>query len=144
MAIQTLFTAHATSTGGRNGHAQADDGLISVDLSVPKAMGGPGKPHTTTPEHLFATGYAACLGGAIDYQANQLKLKPASVTVKPSVSIGKDDKDGGFGLAIVMDVEVAGLSSEDAEKMVQAGHAFCPYSKAVKGNVDVTVNVEIV
>ncbi len=143
MSIQTLFTAHATSTGGRNGHAQADDGLVSVDLSVPKAMGGPGKPNTTTPEHLFAAGYAACFGGACDYQANQLKLHPTSIEVKPSVSIGKDT-DGGFGLAVVMDVNVAGLSQEDAEKVVAAGHAFCPYSKAIKGNVDVTVNVHAV
>ena len=143
MSIQTLFTAHATSTGGRNGHSQADDGLISVDLSVPKAMGGPGKPHTTTPEHLFAAGYAACFGGACDYQANQLKLHPSSLEVKPSVSIGKDT-DGGFGLAVVLDVNVGGLSQEDAEKVVAAGHAFCPYSKAIKGNVDVTVNVHAV
>ncbi len=143
MAIETLFTAHATSTGGRNGHSEADDGLISVDLSVPKAMGGPGKPNTTTPEHLFAAGYAACLGGAIDFQAHQLKLKPSSLTVKPAVSIGKAD-DGGFGLAVAMDVEVGGLSEEDAKKIVEAGHAFCPYSKAVKGNVDVTLNVKTV
>ena len=143
MSIETLFTAHATSTGGRNGHAQADDNLISVDLSVPKAMGGPGKPHTTTPEHLFAAGYAACFGGACDYQANQLKLHPSSIEVKPAVSIGKDT-DGGFGLAVVLDVNVGGLSQEDAEKVVAAGHAFCPYSKAIKGNVDVTVNVHAV
>ena len=143
MAIQTLFTAHASSEGGRNGHAQADDGLISVDLSVPKAMGGPGKEHTTTPEHLFATGYAACLGGAIDFQAKQLKVPVESLKVTSSVSIGKSD-DGGFGLAVVMDIEVAGVSQEDAEKVVHAGHAFCPYSKAIKGNVDVTVNAKAV
>ena len=143
MSIQTLFTAHATATGGRNGHTQADDGLISVDLSVPKAMGGPGKPHTTTPEHLFAAGYAACFGGAVDFQANHLKLHPSSLEVKPSVSIGKSD-DGGFGLTVVLDVNVGGLSQEEAEKVVAAGHAFCPYSKALKGNVDVTVNVHAV
>ena len=141
MPVQPLFTAHATSTGGRNGHTSADDGLISVDLSVPKAMGGPGKPNTTTPEHLFAAGYAACLGGAIDYQANQLKLKPTSLEVKPGVTIGKSD-DGGFGLAVELDVTVGGLSEEDAKKIVEAGHAFCPYSKAIKGNVDVTLNVK--
>ena len=143
MPVQPLFTAHATSTGGRNGHAQADDGLINVDLSVPKAMGGPGKPGTTTPEHLFAAGYAACLGGAIDYQANQLKLRPSSLEVKPGVTIGKSD-DGGFGLAVALDVTVGGLSEEDAKKIVEAGHAFCPYSKAIKGNVDVTLNVTTV
>ena len=143
MPVQPLFTAHATSTGGRNGHTQADDGLISVDLSVPKAMGGPGKPNTTTPEHLFAAGYAACLGGAIDYQANHLKLRPSSLEVTPGVTIGKSD-DGGFGLAVELDVKVGGLSEEDAKKIVEAGHAFCPYSKAIKGNVDVKLNVTTV
>ncbi len=143
MPVQPLFTAHATSTGGRNGHSQADDGLISVDLSVPKAMGGPGKEHTTTPEHLFAAGYAACLGGAIDYQAHQLKLRPSSLEVKPAVTIGKSD-DGGFGLAVALEVLVGGLSAEDAKKIVEAGHAFCPYSKAIKGNVDVTLDVKTV
>ncbi len=64
-----LFTAVATATGGRNGHSAAEDGSVAVDLSVPKAMGGPGKPNTTTPEHLFATGYAACFGGALDFDA---------------------------------------------------------------------------
>ncbi len=96
MPIKTLFTAHATATGGRNGHAQADDGLVSVDLSVPKAMGGPGKPDTTTPEHLFAAGYAACLGGAIEHQARVLKIPAKSVDVKSNVSIGNSE-DGGFG-----------------------------------------------
>ena len=143
MAIKTLFTAHATAEGGRNGHAQADDGLISVDLSVPKAMGGPGKPNTTTPEHLFAAGYAACLGGAIDYQAKQLKVPVTNIVVKPAVSIGQSD-DGGFGLAVEMEVEVAGVSQEDAQKVVDAGHAFCPYSKAIKGNVDVSVTAKAV
>ncbi|HUI60073.1 MAG TPA: organic hydroperoxide resistance protein, partial [Steroidobacteraceae bacterium] len=82
MNIKPLFTAVATATGGRNGHSAAQDGSVSVDLSVPKAMGGPGRPNTTTPEHLFATGYAACFGGALDYVAVQRKrdAKNASVT----------------------------------------------------------------
>src|SRR5581483_12302006 len=65
--IKPLFTATATAVGGRNGHTEASDGLVSVDLSVPKEMGGSGKPGTGTPEHLFAAGYAACYGGAIDF-----------------------------------------------------------------------------
>lgn len=67
--IKPVFTATATAKGGRNGHTAADDGSVSVDLSVPKAMGGPGKPNTSTPEHLFAAGYAACFGGALDFIA---------------------------------------------------------------------------
>ncbi len=138
MPIKSLFTARATATGGRNGHAKADDGLINVDLSVPKAMGGPSKPNTTTPEHLFAVGYAACLGGAIEHQARVLKVPATSVDVKSAVSIGQSE-DNGFGLAVDLDVTVHGVTQEDAEKVVEAGHAFCPYSKAIKGNVDVTI-----
>jgi Ohr subfamily peroxiredoxin len=72
-SIKPVFTAVASVTGGRNGHAEAEDHSVSVNLSVPKAMGGPGKPGATTPEHLFAAGYAACFGGAIDYVATQQK-----------------------------------------------------------------------
>ena len=72
-SIKPLFTATATATGGRNGHTEAADGSVKADLSVPKAMGGPGKPNTTTPEHLFAAGYAACFGGALDFVGKQHK-----------------------------------------------------------------------
>ena len=140
--VNVLHTSTGTSQGGRNGHTKSGDGLIDVNLSVPKDMGGPGKPNTSTPEDLFAAGYAACLGGAIDYMANQLKLKPASVEVRTSVGIGKDAT--GFGLKVDHDVHVAGLSQADAEKIVKAGHEFCPYSKAVKGNVDVNVKTTVV
>ena len=139
---QVLHTSHGTSQGGRNGHTQSGDGMVSVALSVPKGMGGPGKPNTSTPEDLFAAGYSACLGGAIDYMATQMKLKPASVEVLTAVGIGKDAT--GFGLKVDHEVRVAGLSKEDAEKIVEAGHKFCPYSKAVKGNVDVTVKTTVV
>jgi Ohr subfamily peroxiredoxin len=143
MALKVLYTTHGTADGGRNGHTQSEDGIVSVDLSVPKSMGGPGKLGTTTPEDLFAAGYAACFGGACDFMAHQLKLKPTSIVVTSSVSIGQTD-EGGFGLAAGMDVKVGGLSQEDAEKVVAAGHAFCPYSKAIKGNVEVTIKVTAV
>jgi osmotically inducible protein OsmC len=139
---QLLHTSHGTSKGGRNGHTQSGDGMINVDLSVPKDMGGPGKPNTSTPEDLFAAGYSACLGGAIDYMATQMKLKPASVEVLTAVGIGKDAT--GFGLKVDHEVKVAGLSKEDAEKIVEAGHKFCPYSKAIRGNVDVTIKTTVV
>ena len=71
--IKPLFTATATASGGRNGHTESNDGMVKVDLSVPKAMGGPGKPGTATPEHLFAAGYAACFGGGLDFVAKQHK-----------------------------------------------------------------------
>jgi osmotically inducible protein OsmC len=142
MTVKVLHTSHATAEGGRNGRTRSGDGQVDVNLSVPKDMGGPGKPDTTTPEDLFAAGYAACLGGAIDYMANQLKIKPASVEVRTAAGIGQDSA-GGFGLRVDHEVHVAGLSREDAEKIVQAGHDFCPYSKAVKGNIEVTVRTVV-
>jgi organic hydroperoxide reductase OsmC/OhrA len=75
--IQPLFTATATSVGGRNGHTESSGHIVSADLSVPKAMGGPGKPGTATPEHLFAAGYAACFGGALDFVGKQHKQDAA-------------------------------------------------------------------
>ena len=67
--FESKYTAHATATGGRSGHTRSDDGVIEANLSVPKELGGPGKPGTATPEHLFAAGYAACFGGALDFIA---------------------------------------------------------------------------
>ena len=74
-SVKVLATAHASAVGGRNGHSETPDRLISVDLSVPKEMGGPGKPGTVTPEHLFAAGYAACFGGAIEFVAQLPKTE---------------------------------------------------------------------
>src|SRR5215831_21071345 len=99
MSVNVLVTAHATSVGGRNGHTQSDDGLVSVDLSVPKEMGGPGKPNTTTPEHLFAAGYAACFGSAAEFVGRQMKLNASRIEVKAAVGIGPRD-EGGFGLQV--------------------------------------------
>ena len=140
MTIKVLFTAHATATGGRNGHTQADDGLVSVDLSIPKSMGGPGRAHTSTPEHLFAAGYAACFGSACEYAARQLKLAPKSITVNSAVGIG-EAPDGGFGLTVALDVQLDGVSHADAEKIVAAGHQVCPYSRAIRNNVEVKLTV---
>ncbi len=143
MLTKILSTAHATATGGRNGHAKSDDGLIDVDLSVPKSMGGPGKPNTTTPEHLFAAGYSACFGGACEHMGNQLKLVAKSFEVAAEVNLGLV-QGGAFGLTVTLKVKVTGLSQADAQKVVQAGHELCPYSNAIKGNVPVEIIVTAV
>src|SRR5688572_3762615 len=102
--IKALFTATATATGGRNGRTETSDSLIATDLSVPKEMGGPGKPGTATPEHLFAAGYAACFGGALDFVAKQRKRDASKARITCAVSIGPRD-GGGFGLAVKLTVE---------------------------------------
>jgi len=143
MSIKVLVTAHATSIGGRNGHTQSDDGIVSVDLSVPKAMGGPGKPGTSTPEHLFAAGYAACFGSAAEFVGRQLKLNPSNIEIKAAVSIGPREA-GGFGLKVDLVANVAGLSQADAEKVIHAADQVCPYSNAIRGNVEVGITVNAV
>jgi osmotically inducible protein OsmC len=140
-AIKPLFTATATATGGRNGHTQSSDGVVSADLSVPKAMGGPGKPGTATPEHLFAAGYAACFGGALDFVGKQHKKNAAGATVTCAVSIGPRDA-GGFGIAVKMKVEDRSLAQADLAALVKEAHEkICPYSHATRNNVDVQFEV---
>ena len=138
-AIKSLFTASATCTGGRNGHSQADDGSVSVDLSVPKAMGGPGKPNTTTPEHLFAAGYAACFGGALDFVGKQQKKNAAEATITCAVSIGPRDL-GGFGIAVKV-VDKSLPQAELAAPAKEAHEKICPYSHATRNNVPVDLEV---
>jgi lipoyl-dependent peroxiredoxin len=139
--INPLFTATATATGGRNGHTESSDGMVKADLSVPKAMGGPGKPGTATPEHLFAAGYAACFGGAVDFVAKQQKKSAAGATVTCSVSVGPRNK-GGFGLAVKLHVEDKSLPQRELESLVNEAHEkICPYSHATRGNVPVALEV---
>jgi lipoyl-dependent peroxiredoxin len=135
--IKPLYTAHATATGGRNGHTSADDGGVDANLSVPKEMGGPGKPGTATPEHLFAAGYAACFGGALDYVAKQHKKDASKAIVKCAVTIGPRDA-GGFGLAVALDVTDTSLPQAELQSFVDEAHEkICPYSHATRNNVDV-------
>lgn len=142
MSIKPLFTAHATATGGRNGSSHADDGTVSVTLSVPKEMGGPGKSGTTTPEHLFATGYAACFGGALDFIAKQHKKDASGATVTCAVTIGPRDA-GGFGLAVKLHVADKSLPQAELQSFADEAHEkICPYSHATRNNVDVAVTVE--
>jgi osmotically inducible protein OsmC len=139
--IKPLFTATATTRGGRNGRAAADDGSINVELSVPQEMGGPGRAGTTTPEHLFAAGYSACFGGALDYIAKQHKRDASKAIVTCAVSIGP--REGiGFGIAVKMRVEDPSLPQKDLQAFVDETHKkICPYSHATRGNVPVIIEV---
>ena len=140
--IKPLVTATASCVGGRNGHSQTTDGSVSVDLSVRKEMGGPGTPGTTTPEHLFAAGYAACFGGALDFVAKSHKKDASKAKVTCAVSIGPREA-GGFGLAVKMDISDPSLPTAELRQFVQEAHEkICPYSHATRGNVDVKIEVK--
>jgi lipoyl-dependent peroxiredoxin len=140
--IKPLVTATAVSTGGRNGHTETTDHSVSVNLSVRKEMGGPGLPNTTTPEHLFAAGYAACFGGALEFVANQKKQDVKGTTITCSTSIGPRE-GGGFGIAVKMHVKVPTLPVEQAKALADETHEkICPYSHATRGNIEFVLEVE--
>jgi lipoyl-dependent peroxiredoxin len=140
-SIKPLFTATATAIGGRNGHTETSDGTIKADLSVPKEMGGRGKPGAATPEHLFAAGYAACFGGALDFVAKRQKRDATNAKITTAVSIGPREA-GGFGLAVKMRVEDPSIAQAELAALVREAHdKICPYSHATRGNVDVAFEV---
>ncbi len=139
--IKPLYTATATATGGRNGHTESSDGMVKADLSVPKEMGGPGKPGTATPEHLFAAGYAACFGGALDFIGKQHKKDATKAKITSAVSIGPRE-GGGFGISVRMRVEDRSLPQAELAALAKEAHEkICPYSHATRGNVDVQFEI---
>jgi len=138
--MDALYTAAATATG-REGRAVSSDGQLDLPLAFPQSLGGDGKG--TNPEQLFAAGYAACFASALGAVARQAKVDTKDVTVTAEVSIGKDDADGGFRLAVLLRVELPEhLENEAGRKLVEQAHAFCPYSKATRGNLPVELVVE--
>ncbi|RAO75401.1 organic hydroperoxide resistance protein [Dyella jiangningensis] len=135
-----LYTATATVTGGREGHAKSGDGVLDLQLVVPKGLGGPGGAGSN-PEQLFAAGYAACFEGAVRFVARQkgVTLKDASVTAH--VGIGPREPTG-FGIAVKLDVSLPGIDRAVAQDLVDTAHNdICPYSHATRGNVDVQITL---
>ena len=140
--IKPLYTATATAVGGRNGHTETSDGIVKANLSVPKELGGPGQPGKATPEHLFAAGYAACFGGALDFVAKQQKRDASKARITSAVTLGPRE-GGGFGIAVKMTVEDQNLPQAELEGLVREAHEkICPYSHATRGNVQVDFVVE--
>jgi osmotically inducible protein OsmC len=134
-----LYTAHATSTGGRTGTSKSDDGRLALNLSTPKELGGDGGPGTN-PEQLFAAGYSACFIGAMKAVAAKQKIAlPADVSITADVGIGPIP--AGFGIQVAMAITIPGFSRGDAEALVAAAHQVCPYSNATRGNIDVTLTI---
>ena len=137
MNVAYTATAHATGDG-RNGHARSEDGILDIDMRVPKEMGGPGG--AANPEMLFAAGYAACFHSALKVVARQEKVGVDGSEVAASVGIGPLD-NGGFGLTVELRVSVPDLDRDTAEKLVARAHEVCPYSNATRGNIPVTLTV---
>lgn len=136
-----LFTTSASAVGGRHGTIKSDDGLLDIKLAIPKSMGGKGG--ATNPEQLFAGGYAACFENAILFTANQkrkLRLPEKAVEVTNVVSL-VPKQPGQFNIAVDMKVTIEGLGQKEAEDLVAEADQTCPYSNAIRGNVDKAVDV---
>jgi Ohr subfamily peroxiredoxin len=136
---KTLYVAHATATGGRDGRAVSSDEQLSVALATPRELGGAGGAGTN-PEQLFAAGYAACFIGALKFVAAKEKVAlPAETAIAADVGIGP--LPTGFGIEVTLNVSVPGLARELVEALVEKAHVVCPYSNATRGNIDVTLNI---
>jgi Ohr subfamily peroxiredoxin len=135
-----LYTATATASGGRDGSARTDDGVLDVALTTPRALGGPGTAGATNPEQLFAAGYAACFDSALRFVARSQGVTVTESAVTAEVGIGPNTT-GGFGLAVALTVSLPGLERDAAQKLVETAHQVCPYSNATRGNIAVKLAV---
>jgi osmotically inducible protein OsmC len=138
--MPAVYTASATATGdGRNGHVRSVDGVLDLDLAVPKEMGGPGGA-LSNPEELFAAGYAACFHSALKGVARAKKITLADTAITVDVGVGPNGQ-GGYGLTISIEAELPGLDETTARDVLEAAHQVCPYSNATRGNVDVQLSL---
>ncbi len=136
--MKPMYEAHASVTGGRNGHVKTDDGIIDLQLAMPKSMGGPGGA-AANPEQLFACGYAACFDGALNLVASKDGVKLKGTQIDATVGLGKDD-GGNLTLAVKLEATIPDIPRDQAQAFLEKAHQVCPYSRATRGNI----NVELV
>ena len=143
MSIDVVYTAESTATrGGRDGHVKSTDGKIDLDTRPPKEMGGSGEG--VNPELLFSAGYAACFLGALRLVAKDDKVALDDASgITAQVGIGKD-ADGGFGLTAKLIGYLPGLEQAVADDLMEKAHGVCPYSKATRGNIEVTLAAKVI
>lgn len=133
---KVLYTAKTHTTGGRDGgSSRSSDGRLDIKLSVP---GSPGSG--TNPEQLFAAGWSACFEGAMGLVARQMKIAlPADAAIDAEVDLNL--ANGAYFLRVRFNVSLPGLDRATAQALVDGAHQTCPYSKATRGNIDVTFNL---
>ena len=142
MSIEVVYTAESTATGGgRDGHVKSSDNRIDLETRPPKEAGGSGDG--TNPEQLFSAGYAACFLGALRLVARNDKVDLDDATgVTAQVGFGKDP-DGGFGINAHLIGYLPGLEQGAADELMNKAHQVCPYSKATRGNIDVSLSAKV-
>jgi lipoyl-dependent peroxiredoxin len=138
--VAAIYTAEATAVGGREGRVRSTDGALELDLAIPKELGGPGG-RATNPEQLFAAGYAACFENALRHAARQRKLPLGQASVTARVGIGPDGS-GGYGLTVELHARLPEQDAGTAQQLVETADRMCPYSNAIRGNVEVAVVID--
>lgn len=141
--MEKMYTATATVVGGRNGHIKSADGILDLDVRVPKEMGGEPDVRATNPEELFAAGYSSCFNQAVMAVGRHMRLDLDKAEVTVSVSIGKDTDGRTFKLSAEITGKFFGITKEQADKVMHDAHMMCPYSKATRGNIDVTLHSQL-
>tara|TARA_R100001369_G_scaffold954_4_gene3226 strand:+ start:100696 stop:101121 length:426 start_codon:yes stop_codon:yes gene_type:complete len=137
--MKTLYKAKVTTSGGREGHVKSDDGILDMRVSMPKGMGGKGENYTN-PEQLFAAGYSSCFGSALQVVAKKHKVDLGDFSVTATVKLGTAE-DGNLLLGVILDSYIPGVDVETGEKLVNDAHEICPYSRATRDNINVTLNL---
>jgi lipoyl-dependent peroxiredoxin len=142
MSIEVVYTAESTATGGgRDGHVKSSDNKIDLDTRPPKEAGGSGEG--VNPELLFSAGFAACFLGALRLVAKNDDVKLDDATgVTAQIGFGKDS-EGGFGLTANLIGYLPGLEQGVADDLMNKAHQVCPYSKATRGNIDVSLSSKV-
>ena len=138
--MKTLYTTSVTAKGGRNGQVKSENGILDLEVRMPKALGGT-SDEFTNPEMLFAAGYAACFDSALNLIISKSKIETGETSVTAQVSIGQN-QDGGFGLAAELEVNIPGVSVEQAQELTEKAHQICPYSNATRSNMEVKLTVK--
>lgn len=134
-----MYTSSVTAKGGRNGHVKSENGIVDLEVRMPKALGG-ANDDFANPEMLFAAGYSACFDSALNRVIMLSKTKTGETSVTAKVSIGQIE-NGGFGLAVELDVNIPGVSLEEAQELTEKAHQICPYSNATRNNIEVKLSV---
>jgi len=137
--MKTLYKIGATAKGGRNGSVKSDNGILDLEVRMPKGLGGANDDYAN-PEMLFAAGYAACFDSALNLIIKQGKIETGETTVNANVSIGQLE-NGGFGLAASLHANIPGVTLEEAQSLIEKAHQICPYSNATRGNIEVILTV---
>ncbi|WP_114417525.1 organic hydroperoxide resistance protein [Marinospirillum perlucidum] len=135
--MANLYSTRATASAGRNGQVKTDDGLLDLDLAYPKEMGGSGA--ATNPEQLFAAGYSACFSNALLHVAREGKVALKTAPVTAEVGLGPN-ASGGFALSVSLEIQLD-LPQDAAVELTRSAHQICPYSNAVRGNLEVALSV---